>query len=168
MQHSDAAYQYASSASLWRQCVATCVARAIMYIRGHVDHGSLVACESVTVWRLVSRMCKQVALCMGLHARLGEDANCWIRILDESLVMMVLPPPPPHGFVLEVQWWRVSAQTLLRVPLDQTLPFALSFFCFFGLFGPGSIQDLPQKKLHGVACVSKGMHALIHGATESV
>jgi len=71
-----------------------------MFIRGHVDHGSLVACESVTVWRLVSRMCKQVALCMGLHARLGEDANCWIRILDESLVMMVLPPPPPPWLCL--------------------------------------------------------------------
>ncbi|MGB1591571.1 MAG: hypothetical protein ACPIOQ_02375 [Promethearchaeia archaeon] len=26
---------------------------------------------------------------MGLHPRLGADKSCWIRILDESLVMMV-------------------------------------------------------------------------------
>lgn len=32
----------------------------------------------------------QVALCMGLHSRLGADKDCWIRILDESLVMMVI------------------------------------------------------------------------------
>jgi len=29
---------------------------------------------------------KQEALCMGLHVRLGADPNCWVRILDESLV----------------------------------------------------------------------------------
>jgi hypothetical protein len=38
---------------------------------------------------------EQVALCMGLHARLGAHKDCWIRILDESLVMMVSPPTSP-------------------------------------------------------------------------
>jgi len=32
----------------------------------------------------------QEALCMGLHSRLGSDPNCWVKILDESLVMMVI------------------------------------------------------------------------------
>jgi hypothetical protein len=27
---------------------------------------------------------------MGLHPRLGAHKDCWIRILDESLVMMVI------------------------------------------------------------------------------
>jgi hypothetical protein len=30
---------------------------------------------------------------MGLHPRLGADKSCWIRILDESLVMMVSSLP---------------------------------------------------------------------------
>jgi hypothetical protein len=32
----------------------------------------------------------QEALCMGLHPRLGASEDCWVRILDESLVMMVI------------------------------------------------------------------------------
>jgi hypothetical protein len=32
----------------------------------------------------------QEALCMGLHPRLGSNGNCWVRILDESLVMLVI------------------------------------------------------------------------------
>ena len=32
----------------------------------------------------------QEALCMGLHPRLGADPDCWVRILDESLIMMVI------------------------------------------------------------------------------
>ena len=32
----------------------------------------------------------QEALCMGLHPRLGSDKDCWVRILDESLVMLVI------------------------------------------------------------------------------
>ena len=120
-------------------CVSVCIH---VCVRARLRHSPLCR-QLCVVYTTHERVCgytthEQVALCMGLHARLGAHKDCWIRILDESLVMMVSPPtspplplsPSPRELSLSLSLALVRALSLLfpspLLSLSHSLALSLS------------------------------------------